>query len=46
MLVTLEGLNPQVEDLFGRSVDLVAKGYLNESIRDEVLHDAQVLYTA
>ncbi|GAA3081443.1 nucleotidyltransferase family protein [Streptosporangium carneum] len=42
-IATLQG---ELETLFGRPVDLVAKHYLNEAIRDEVLHDAQVLYAA
>ncbi|MFF4988903.1 nucleotidyltransferase family protein [Streptosporangium saharense] len=45
-LLEIIALQEELEDLFGRPVDLVAKHYLNESIRDEVLHDAQVLYAA
>ncbi|MFF0308796.1 hypothetical protein ACFYSC_15295 [Streptosporangium sp. NPDC004379] len=39
-------LQEELEDLFGRPVDLVAKRYLNETIKDQVLHDARVLYAA
>ncbi|MEU1882884.1 nucleotidyltransferase family protein [Streptosporangium sp. NPDC020072] len=45
-LLEIITLQEELEDLFDRPVDLVAKRYLNESIRDEVLHDAQVLYAA
>ncbi|ONH57077.1 nucleotidyltransferase [Frankia sp. CcI49] len=39
-------LQDDLEALFGRSVDLVAKDGLHRLIRNEVLHDAQVLYAA
>jgi predicted nucleotidyltransferase len=35
-----------LERLFGRRVDLVAKDGLHRVIRDQVLADAQVLYAA
>ncbi|MEU9832196.1 nucleotidyltransferase family protein [Streptosporangium sp. NPDC048047] len=45
-LFELMALQEELEDLFGRPVDLVAKRYLNETIKDRVLHDARVLYAA
>jgi len=39
-------LQDDLERLFGRPVDLVAKDGLHRVIRDEVLGDAQVLYAA
>ena len=39
-------LREDLEELFGRPVDLVAKDGLHRVIRDQVLADAQVLYAA
>jgi uncharacterized protein len=39
-------LQEDLEELFGRPVDLVAKDGLHRIIRDQVLRDAQVLYAA
>ena len=39
-------LKDELEQLLGRSVDLVPKDYLHWIIRDRVLDDAQVLYAA
>lgn len=39
-------LQEDLEELFGRPVDLVAKDSLHRVIRDRVLADAQVLYAA
>lgn len=39
-------LKDDLEELFGRPVDLVPKEGLHRVIRDEVLADAQVLYAA
>jgi predicted nucleotidyltransferase len=39
-------LQEELEELFGRPVDLVAKDSLHRVIRDQVLADAQVLYAA
>jgi len=39
-------LQDDLERLFGRRVDLVAKDGLHRVIRDQVLADAQVLYAA
>ena len=39
-------LQEDLERLFGRHVDLVAKDGLHRVIRDRVLADAQVLYAA
>jgi uncharacterized protein len=39
-------LQDDLERLFGRHVDLVAKDGLHRVIRDQVLSDAQVLYAA
>jgi uncharacterized protein len=39
-------LQEDLERLFGRQVDLVAKDGLHRVIRDQVLADAQVLYAA
>jgi uncharacterized protein len=39
-------LQEDLERLFGRNVDLVAKDGLHRVIRDDVLADAQVLYAA
>lgn len=33
-------------ELFGRSVDLVARDEINKYIREQVLHDAQPFYAA
>ncbi|WP_283138614.1 nucleotidyltransferase family protein [Rhizohabitans arisaemae] len=40
------GFHEELEDLFGRKVDVVSKEGLHWVIRDEVLDDAQVLYAA
>jgi predicted nucleotidyltransferase len=39
-------LKDDLEELFGRTVDLVPKDGLDRVIRDRVLADAQVLYAA
>lgn len=39
-------LQEDLEELFGRPVDLVPKDGLHKVIRDQVLEDAQVLYAA
>jgi hypothetical protein len=39
-------LQEDLEELFGRPVDLVPKDGLHRVIRDQVLADAQVLYAA
>lgn len=39
-------LQDELEELFGRPVDLVPKDGLHRVIRDQVLKDAQVLYAA
>ena len=39
-------LQEDLEELFGRPVDLVSKDGLHRVIRDQVLSDAQVLYAA
>jgi uncharacterized protein len=39
-------LQEDLEELFGRPVDLVPKDGLHRAIRDQVLDDAQVLYAA
>lgn len=39
-------LQEDLEKLFGRPVDLLAKDSLHRVIRDQVLADAQVLYAA
>lgn len=39
-------LQDELEELFGRPVDLVPKDGLHRVIRDQVLEDAQVLYAA
>jgi uncharacterized protein len=39
-------LQEDLEELFGRPVDLVPKDGLHKAIRDQVLDDAQVLYAA
>jgi uncharacterized protein len=39
-------LQEDLEELFGRPVDLVSKESLHRVIRDQVLADAQVLYAA
>ncbi|GII57970.1 nucleotidyltransferase [Planotetraspora thailandica] len=40
------GFQEELEDLLGRKVDVVSKEGLHWVIRDQVLHDAQVLYAA
>jgi predicted nucleotidyltransferase len=44
--MTYFDLQDDLERLFGRPVDLVAKDGLHRVIRDEVLSQAQVLYAA
>jgi len=39
-------LQEDLEELFGRPVDLVPKDGLHLAVRDQVLDDAQVLYAA
>ena len=39
-------LREDLEQLFGRAVDLVPKEGLHRVIRDQVIADAQVLYAA
>jgi predicted nucleotidyltransferase len=39
-------LQQELEDVFGRAVDLVPKRYLNPTIREHVLETARVLYAA
>jgi predicted nucleotidyltransferase len=39
-------LQEDLEEVFGRPVDLVSKESLHRVIRDQVLADAQVLYAA
>lgn len=39
-------LQEDLEELFGRPVDLVPKDGLHKVIRDQVLEDARVLYAA
>jgi predicted nucleotidyltransferase len=39
-------LQENLEELFGRPIDLVPKDGLHRVIRDQVLADAQVLYAA
>ncbi|MDP9863993.1 MULTISPECIES: nucleotidyltransferase family protein [Streptosporangium] len=45
-LLEIMTLQEELEALFDRPVDLVAKRYLNETIKDQILHDARVLYAA
>jgi uncharacterized protein len=44
--LTLARMQHELEELFGRKVDLVPKGGLKPVIRDSVLASARVLYTA
>lgn len=39
-------LEDELSDMFGRRVDLNTPAFLSKYFRDEVLHDAQVLYDA
>lgn len=39
-------LEDELVQLFGRSVDLVARDSINRHIREQVLHDAQPFYAA
>jgi hypothetical protein len=43
---TYFALQEDMEELFGRPVDLVPKEGLHRVIRDQVIADAQVLYAA
>ncbi|WP_406311350.1 nucleotidyltransferase family protein [Streptosporangium sp. NBC_01639] len=45
-LLEIMTLQEELAALFGRPVDLVAKRYLNETIKDQVLHEARILYAA
>lgn len=40
----VEHLNRELNDVFGRKVDLVSKNYIHRLIRDEVLAESKVLY--
>jgi predicted nucleotidyltransferase len=42
----IERLNEELEELFGRKIDLVAKRSVHPLVRDEVLDSAKVLYAA
>jgi hypothetical protein len=42
----IENLNDELDVLFGHRVDLVARGALHPRMRDHVLAQARVLYTA
>lgn len=42
----IENLNHELEVLFGRRVDLVARGALHPRMRERVLAQAKVLYAA
>jgi predicted nucleotidyltransferase len=44
--LTLARMQRELEELFGRKVDLVPKGGLKPVIRDSVLASARVLYAA
>jgi hypothetical protein len=44
--MALFDLQEDLEEVFGRPVDLVSKESLHRVIRDQVLADAQVLYAA
>ena len=44
--LTLSRMQRELEDLFGRKVDLVPKGGLKPVIRNSVLADARVLFAA
>ena len=44
--LTLARMQRELEGLLGRKVDLVPKGGLKPVIRDSVLANAQVIYTA
>jgi len=43
---SLNRLEDELSELFGRSVDLVSKAAVHRAIRDTVLADAQKLYAA
>jgi predicted nucleotidyltransferase len=42
----IEELAEELAALFGRPVDLVSKRYLHELLREQILHDALILYVA
>lgn len=42
----INDLSDELEQVLGRPVDLVAKGALNDRLKDAVLAEAQVLYAA
>lgn len=42
----IEQLNDELDQIFGRHVDLVPRAYLNPRIKDRVLAQAQQLYAA
>ncbi|MGO2683331.1 MAG: nucleotidyltransferase family protein [Microbacterium sp.] len=39
-------LEDELSELFGRPVDLVARGSVNEYIRSQILHEARPIYAA
>ena len=43
---TINRLEDELSDLFGRSVDLVSRSALHRVMRDEVLAEARTLYAA
>lgn len=45
-MLTIGAMAADLEDLFGRRVDLVPKSGLKPFVRDEVLGTAEVLYAA
>lgn len=40
------GMQEELSELLGRSVDLHTPGFLSKYFRDEVMHEAEVLYDA
>ena len=45
-LIRMAGLEIELSEIFGRKVDLRTAAELNRYFRDEVMHEAEVLYDA
>jgi len=45
-MIRLAGLELELEEIFGRKVDLNTRGFLSEYYRDEIVSEAEVQYDA
>ncbi|PSL03117.1 hypothetical protein CLV30_10829 [Haloactinopolyspora alba] len=42
----IEDLNDELDELFGRHVDLISKRYINRRLRASILAEARLMYAA